>query len=394
VIVLTAIVTAILVSMKKPPKDRPKEEQVPVVKVDPVITRDLQLKVRSYGVVTPRYETQLVAQVSGTIQKLSEQFVKGGFVRAGEVLAEIDARDYEAVLIEAQASLKSAQAALEQERAQVIVARKEWQGTQGEPTALSLRKPQLAQEEARVKAAMAQVTRATNDLERTQVRAPYDGLIVSRLVGMGAYVNPGTSLGMVYSVDTAEVRLPIAQNQYQFLEGNGLGAEVVLKADVAGSEASWDARIIRSEGVVDRDSRMTYLVAQVSRPYEQNPPLPFGLYATAALSGKHLKDVAVLPQHILVDGKLPLLDLQQRLNFKPVEVIRVEGTHAVVRGDFGEQDRFISSALHYPVQGMQLKVAAGTENPPIAKRLSQKPDAEPNPPVPDASTPHAKGDAG
>ena len=164
----------VFASMKTPPEEKIQVDITPVVAVENVSVAPLTLQVDSYGIVKPKYETQLVAQVSGQIMELSEIFVRGGFVKEGQLLARIDPNDYEAALIEAQANLASARASLQKERAQGKVAEREWQKiTHSSPTDLSLRKPQLAQELARVKAAQAAVLRTERNVERTEVKAPW-----------------------------------------------------------------------------------------------------------------------------------------------------------------------------------------------------------------------------
>ena len=106
-------------------------------------------------------------------------------MKKGQLLARIDPNDYHAALIDAQANMASARAALETEVAQGKVAEQEWkQITDTSPTELSLRKPQLAQEIARVKSAQASVLRAERNLQRTEIRAPYDAMINSRNIGL------------------------------------------------------------------------------------------------------------------------------------------------------------------------------------------------------------------
>ena len=189
--------------------------------------------------VVPKYETELVAQVNGQIVELSSAFVRGGFVEKGQLLARIDPSDYEAALIDAEANLASSQASLETERAQGKVAESEWRKiTDALPTELSLRKPQLAQELAHVKAAEARVLRAKRDLERTEIRAPYDAMIEMRSIGLGSYVGTGSSVGKLLGTAVAEVRLPVADNQLQFLIEEGKAASVTLKGTFAGKENS------------------------------------------------------------------------------------------------------------------------------------------------------------
>jgi len=221
---------------KMAPKDKIKRNNIPVVLVEKIDIKPLTLNVTSYGLALPKYETELVSQVSGEVTELSEMFVRGGFVKKGELLARIDPNDYEAELINAQATMANARAALKQEVAQGKVAEKEWKRiTNTSPTELSLRKPQLAQELARVKSAQAAVLVAQRNLERTEIRAPYDSLIDSRNIGLGSFVRSGTLLGKVLGVGVAEIRLPVANNQFNFLIDEGLGANVILTTEFAAS---------------------------------------------------------------------------------------------------------------------------------------------------------------
>ena len=108
----------VLQGMKKPPAEKPVEVSVPVVAVESIEMSPMQLLVDSQGVVEARYQTRLVAQVGGEIVELSNAFVRGGFVKKGQLLARIDPSDYQAALIEAEANHASALASLEQEQAQ------------------------------------------------------------------------------------------------------------------------------------------------------------------------------------------------------------------------------------------------------------------------------------
>ena len=112
--------------MKKPPEEKAEVDNTPIVAVEPITVAPMTLEISSYGVVKPKYETELVAQVSGQIVELSEAFVRGGFVKKGQLLARIDPNDYDAALIDAQANMASARSALQQEVAQGKVAEREW----------------------------------------------------------------------------------------------------------------------------------------------------------------------------------------------------------------------------------------------------------------------------
>ncbi|MFT5003784.1 MAG: multidrug efflux pump subunit AcrA (membrane-fusion protein), partial [Flavobacteriales bacterium] len=109
---------AIFFNMKKPPEQKDKVDKTPIVAVENISVAPMTLEVNSYGMVKPKYETELVAQVNGEIVELNDIFVRGGLVKKGQLLARIDPSDYHAALIDAQATMASARAALEKELAQ------------------------------------------------------------------------------------------------------------------------------------------------------------------------------------------------------------------------------------------------------------------------------------
>jgi RND family efflux transporter MFP subunit len=345
-------------ALKKPPEEKPAVDNTPLVSVEAIEYNTMTFSVSSYGVVAAKYDTELVSQVSGEIIYLADAFVKGGFVKKGDILAKIDPSDYEAGLLDAQANVAASKANMVQERANGEVALREWaEITSSKPTALSLRKPQLAQELAKLKSAEAGLLRAQRDLERTVIRAPYDALISSREIGLGAYMTTGSKIGHVYNTDTAEIRLPLADKDMQYLDSKGTHAEVQLVGNFAGSKQEWIGKIVRSEGVVDSKSRMTYLVAEIDDPYGLNTnknELRFGTYVTAHIEGSNAGNVTIIPRHLIVNGLVAVMDEDKKLRYKPVTIIRQEGANVVISEGLESGMQVITSALDYPLEGMKL----------------------------------------
>lgn len=373
IVILAAGIAAMAIfsNMKKPPEEKEKVDNTPIVAVEKISVAPMTLEVNSYGMVKPKYETELIAQVNGEIVELSDVFVRGGFVKKDQLLARIDPSDYHAALIDAQASMASARAALEKEVAQGKVAEREWRQIENSsPTELSLRKPQLAQELARVKAAQASILRAERNLERTEIRAPYDAMIDSRNVGLGSFVGVGSKIGHVLATAIAEIRLPVADNQLAFLVKTestkaGVNAHVNLIGTYAGQDTLWQAKIARSEGVIDSKSRMSYLVAEINDPYLLNSssdssdaPLRFGSYVNAKIMGYDIKQATLVPRYLVVNGKVAILNSESKLHYVAIDIVRQQGSHVVVANGLAEGDQLIISALDYPVDGMQLALAS------------------------------------
>ena len=204
--VVSVVIMATVASSKRPPRQDAGQAAV-LVEAIPAQARSLNFLVESQGPVRPRTETTLVAEVAGRVVSVSPGFVAGGFFRKGDVLLEIDPSDYTTAVKRAEAALASREAQLADEKARSQQAIKDWRnlGRSGEPPALVARLPQLADAEANVLAAQADLEKAQRDLQRTRITVPYDGLVRSKRVDVGQFVGAGTQLGVTFSVDTAEI---------------------------------------------------------------------------------------------------------------------------------------------------------------------------------------------
>jgi len=375
-VVVVAIGAAGLLAMiwsRPEPEKRAAETLDPLVRVHRVALRDVELTVRSQGTVTPRTESALIPEVAGRIIEVSPSFAPGGFFEAGELLLRIDPHDYREAVVQAESAVAQAELRLALEAAESRVAREEWTELgQGPATPLTLREPQLAEAEAALRAARAAAEQARRNLDRTEIRAPYAGRVRDKLVDLGQFVNRGASLATIYAVDYAEVRLPLPDADLAFVdlplgyrgEGDGTpGAEVVLRADFAGSRYAWRGRIVRTEGVIDPKSRYVTAVARVTNPYGRGddpdqPPLAAGMFVEAEILGRTVPGVAVLPRAALVDGnRVLVVDGEQRLRFRDVQVLRTTRDEAVITSGLDQGERVCLSTLAAVTDGMRVRVA-------------------------------------
>lgn len=310
----------------------PARPMVPAGKPLPVRTQvktlrsqDYAVTLRSQGVVRARHEVVLSAQVQARIQTVSTAFEPGAFFRAGTVLVELESDDYQTAVVSAEARLKSATAAhrlaeLNHRRNQTLQKESLLPEAQAETSAAA-----LAQAEADRETASAQVERARRDLERTRIRAPFDGCVRRRAVAPGQLVGPGTPLGDVFSVDTLELRLPIAGRDLRFLDlpeqvrhheipsdpgywSAGIqvdwpkkpASDVVLTDSLnPASGARWTGRIRRAESALDENTLDVLLLVHVEDPFgldSASAPLRLGQPVNAAVQGRILTNVMVLPR--------------------------------------------------------------------------------------------------
>ncbi len=370
VVAAGAVSAKYLIDSREPPEPRPPEALVPVVRCLELERGPHEVSITARGTVVPRTESTLVAEVTGRVTEISPRLVSGGFFEPGEVLLSIDPRDYQLALSQAELEVARSERRLAEEEADAAVARREWsEFGQGEASPLTLREPQVAEAEASLAAALAAQERAWRDLERTQVVAPYPGLVRAKLTDLGQYLTAGTAIATVYAIDFAEVRLPLRDEELAFLDLPSSAGElqggppVLLGAAFAGAERRWQGSIVRSEGEIDPATRMVVAVARVEDPYgraaeEAGAPLAVGLFVEAEIEGVLLEEVCVLPRGAVRDGgELYVLDAEDRLRFVDFELVRSERDLVVVRVPLEEGTRVVISPLEVATEGMLVREA-------------------------------------
>jgi len=363
----------------------PQERFRPRVQLAEVVLEDYQPVVRSQGTARPRMEIGLSVEVSGRVVAMSPALVEGGLFEEGEELLRLDSNDYDLALRQAlarmvtaragitnalaqmssaRAQMAQAEARISREEAEAAAALAEWKllGKAGRPPALLAREPQLKEarsaldsagallmaasakkvaDEADLVAAGAAADLAATNVLRCVVRAPFDGRVASRSVGLGQVASTGAVLARLQTVDVAEVRLalPLADFDFLGLRGAFRGGLTVTNGPTATLHGArgdeWHGRVTRSLGEVDVGTRMMSVVARVEDPYRrktkaEGAALSFGRFVTAKIKGREMRGVVVLPRsalrgkaavHVEQDGKLYTRKVQVAWTTREVVVI-------------------------------------------------------------------------
>lgn len=382
ILLLFIVGAGLLMKTKETPEQKPEEMPIPIVDVIRVEQQTVSLNLPSYGVVTPKYKTQLVTEVQGRMLTISPQFVAGGIVKKGDQLAQIEPSDYEADLMQAEATLAQATAALNEEIARGEVAKIEFKGyDKGLPPELGLRIPQLKKEQANVKYAQAALARAQRNLERTVIRAPFDGIIKARNVDLGQYVTLGTNLGELYDTRIAEIRLPISNDDLAYLESvDNPDTQVTLSASLAGKENTWIGNIIRSEGVIDADNRMVYLVAEIKDPYlrehktQGSLPLKYGSFVNAVIKGRTVDGIVKLPRHVVRNEHVALINNNNIVEMRHVNVVRSDLENVFIKDSLKTGERVAITHFNNMANGQLVKVI-GEETKPVQTPKEDAPES-------------------
>ena len=334
---------------KDPPQTIDKKPPSMLVDVMRVHAANEKITVKAQGSVTPRTQTTLVSEVSGLITEVSAAFVAGGFFSKGDVLVRIDDRNYRAEVKRAQAAVRAAETNVTRETGLADYAREDWERAQSvlrsskAATDLAMRKPQQAEALASLEFAKADLEKREGDLDRTVIRAPYDGMVREKRADIGQFVNSGSPLAVTFSVEVAEIRLPLPDSQLPYLNLDehelvqGRGPGVVLSANIGGQLNSWQGRIIRTEGIFDERSRVLYLVAQIDDPYNRysqkwQHSLRMGTFVEAAIEGEQLDNVIRLPRTALRrDNKIWTVSDNDTLRPVTVEIAHADEQSVLIR---------------------------------------------------------------
>lgn len=370
-IVLATIVALVLI------QSRPKAAQTAalapalLVSVASAVREPVRFVVRTQGAVSPRTETTLVSEVAGQIVEVAPAFVSGGFFKKGDVLLRIDPRNYESAVKRASAGVAQARTQVAKENALAGYAYEDWkrlrdvdENTQ-QASDLTLRKPQLQEALAALEAREAELEMAQEDLNRTVIRAPYDGMVRDKIADIGQFVNVGSQLARTFAVDRAEVRLPISQQDLTFLDLKGLEdgtrLPVSLSATIGRETYIWSAEIVRSEGVFDAMSRVLYVVAQIEDPYDLagtgREPLRMGTFVSAEISGNAGGELFAIPRHALSRGDtIWIVDEQLKIQPREVAIVRTDEEFAYVENGLADGERYATTPIDQPLPGMQVRL--------------------------------------
>lgn len=349
--------------------DEASPEIVPVaVRVMEVRSEPTKLFVESQGKVQAARTVNLSTPVAGTVAWISPKLEAGGYVVEDEPLLRLDSSDYEI-------ALARSEAALEQAVAEELHARSEYERLRelGERRLASESQIQNAERLANVTAARineieTQLRQARIDLERTEVRAPFDAIVQSRQVELGQYANRAQNIAVMYGADEVEVRLPLAIRQLGYLDvpldfrgelDRRVAPVVRLEGLYGGQQHVWFGRMVRTEATIAPDSNTVQSIVRVTQPQETEKnaiPLPIGLFVEASISGREIDDIIALPRAVIRNNNQVLVvDAENKMYYREVEIFRFEEERVLISGGLAPGEIVCISPIQAVVNGMTVQ---------------------------------------
>lgn len=376
IIPAAVVVTALLIVffIKSNPPEARRFSSAPKaaisVSVLELVPQSYQVMIDSYGTVKPRTQSLLVAQASGQIIDVSDEFREGGFFEKGDVLLKLDDRDHQAEVKSAKANLLTAEQSLLEEKARGQQALTDWKrlGGSSQASSLVLREPQLAAAQAQVLSAQATLEKAELDLERTKVTAPYAGRILSRSVDLGQVVSNNTQLATIYAIDSVEIRLPIKNKDLSFVNlpeqyrdgaKNQAGSLVKFSSDLVG-EQTWQGQLARTEGAIDENAQQLYVVAKIDDPYKSTEsnqyPIKIGQYIKAQIAGKTVQNALIIPNSTIYQGTYVYVVEGDVLKRKDVTFAWQNANQAMIKTGLKANDKLVITPLGQVSSGTKVSI--------------------------------------
>jgi RND family efflux transporter MFP subunit len=345
----------------------PVDPLVPTVEVLPAEPRDVAVQVSGYGTVVPARDTVLSPEVEGRVIEVSKAVQPGGVVRAGDVLLRLDPAEYRLAVAAAEADLARAEADLELEKGRGMVARQEWErfgDSLGPATdemrseTLANREPQRRQAEAEVLRAGNAVERARLDVTRTEVKAPFDAVILSESVEVGRQARPGDELMRLAGTATFWIEASVPPRQASRLVGGSLAT---INSDAGERRGT----LIRVLPEVERQGRMARLLVAVADPLSletEGAALSIGGYVRVTLDGGVAERVVAVPRSAMRENnQVWVRDAAGTLRFRDVRTAWAGEGDALLDADaFQPGDAIITSYLNDPLPGSPVQLREGS----------------------------------
>lgn len=369
-----------LVQMRPDPKAKEMKRKIPFVEIIRAEKKPLRSSILAYGTIQPRTLTTLIAEVPGIIEQVAPfaqesqtntSFRAGGFFRKGDLLLTIEETDLITMKAEARANLRRAELQLLQEQEFAKQAKIEW-GDRDWNLASDLVKriPQIEKAVAETKAAEARLTQASRDLNRSQVRAPFEGRILQTMADVGQQVGAGASasLAQIYALNSAEINFALSRSAMNFLgfsDGFKPSDELSVQVEVLSPEEKvlHTGILDRSEGVVDPRTRLTNLIARVDKcfanPYAEKPvsfPLAVGQFVNLRLWGAEVNVFLIPESAFRTQDSILLVNDENRLVTRKISVIHRANKLAWVTEGLNDGEQICVTPIEIISEGMQINV--------------------------------------
>ena len=327
------------------------------------IVKDITLTKDYPGYLTTEKTVNLVARVNGTLQSVS--YAPGGRVKKGQLLFVIEPTLYNDKVAQAEAELKTAQAQLE-------YARNNYSRMKEAVKSDAVSQIQVLQSESSVTEGVAAVSNAEAALSTARtnlgycyVRAPFDGTISKSTVDVGSYVGGSlqpVTLATIYKDDQMYAYFNVADNQWLEMSMNNqqptkeLPKKIMVQLGKEGTE-SYPATLDYLSPNVDLNTGTLMVRANFDNP---QGVLKSGLYVSITLPYGEADHAILLKEASIGTDQLGkflyAVNDSDIVHYRHIEIGQlINDTLRQVLGGLSPQERYVTEALMKVRDGMKIK---------------------------------------
>jgi len=415
-IIFAGIVVAIgFMSMRKSPPQMPIPEPALQVEVLDAKPEKIPVSITGYGEVKALNMVSIAPEVSGKVVKIHPRLETGEVIEEGEIIFQIDPRDYRAAFVEATATVTQMESSLERMRRQYRIDRERLKtiqrtcelsrqqyervkrlfeedkvGTQSgvdqaEQTcnnatdqqeqmakAVELYPLQIKEAESSLLSAKSRMATAKIRLERCTLTAAFKARIKDVSVEEGQYVSPGVSVITLSDDSVLEIQVPLDSRDvnkwlpFDDISNNASNAWVKglkqVKCKVRWTESKsadyWEGTLNRVVKFDEQTRTVTVAIriegAEALSINHGSLPLIEGMFCSVEIPGKTLENVYRVPRWAVSFENTVYVAIDNKLKTVPVEIARSQGEEAYISEGLKPGDRIIITRLIDPMENTKL----------------------------------------
>ena len=370
------LIEALKKRSEKSDNRRFQKERVFAVNVETLNKQIASPKILSYGEIYSKRMLEIRPLVSGRLDYVSEKFVEGGYVKSGDILfrlnqkdylneleiAEIDLEDTKAQLSEAISKLDYANLEFEVSESQLnlrknALDRQTQLAESGLITSSQLENTQLAYSSSKqqflnkqnlvkssknaidklkiqLKRRSISIDKAKRNLDETEIKAPFDGIIASVNILPGSVINKNEKLGTLLDPNSLEVVFNLSANEFARVidkDGKLLNLDITAYLKLSNKDIPFSGKIERINPEIINIGSGRKLFASIN--LGENKTLRPGDFVVLEIKEPSLKNITVLPSSaVTIDGKIFILEEDNRLKEIEVTILRRQGNEVIVSG--------------------------------------------------------------
>ena len=331
------------------------------VNTESVIFGNLNLQIAGNGIVESKSVLDVVSEVSGKIDFAKNSLKNGTFVKKGEVVVKVDAREVENNLYSLRSDFINAVASLLPDLK--VEGNELYDRWFSYFSLIDIHSnlpelPEVSNLQEKIKLSSRQIFTKYYAVQNQEIllskyiiRAPYDGYIKSKGVIEESFISRGQNLFTIEDVYNLEIAVPLLIDEFNQIQFNN-GTEVIIGSD--NTEKELNGKLIRRDPVLDRNSQSLKVYVAFSN-FSMIPDFLSGNYVNVKIKGKKLENVAAIPRHLVDSENNVYTIVDGKLAKEKLDIVEIQKEKVIVANRYENDLEIVTTILQKPLIGMQIK---------------------------------------